>query len=184
MFTSIRNTKKGFTLIELLVVISIIGVLSAVVLAALQTARTKSRDAKRISDIGQMRVALELYFDKADTYPTTTAAAPSIAGGADGGIVVVFNYKFLPQVPVIPSRVKTETTYIYRGLTSAGADCAGAVSFCPKYIIGTNLERPDNVVLLTDPDDIIAAGNVFYGASNDCLVNTAGVADQCYALKS
>jgi len=183
MFTSLRNTRRGFSLIELLVVISIIGILSSVVLAALATARQKSRDAKRIADLGQLRVGLELYFDRRDTYPTTTAATPSKPGGADGGIVIVAAEKFLPQVPVIPSRVRTEVTYIYRGLTSAGADC-NAGAFCPRYLLGTNLERSDNVVLLTDPDDVIAAGNVFYGASNDCLVNTASVPDQCYALKS
>lgn len=60
--------KKGFTLIELLVVISIIGLLSSVVLASLNTAREKARDAKRILSLNQIQKALELYYDKCSTY--------------------------------------------------------------------------------------------------------------------
>lgn len=59
---------KGFTLIELLVVVAIIGILSSVVLASLNSARAKARDARRKSDLTQIRTAMEMYYDKYGTY--------------------------------------------------------------------------------------------------------------------
>jgi prepilin-type N-terminal cleavage/methylation domain-containing protein len=68
-----KNTKKGFTLIELLVVIAIIGILSSVVLASLSTARAKSRDARRVADAGQFRIAMSMYYDVYGNYPPCSA---------------------------------------------------------------------------------------------------------------
>lgn len=65
-----RNKNKGFTLIELLVVIAIIGLLASVVLLALNSARQKARDAKRLADVRQFASALELYFNDKSSYPT------------------------------------------------------------------------------------------------------------------
>ncbi len=65
-------SKKGFTLIELLVVIAIIGLLSTLAVVALNNAREKSRDAKRIADVKQMQTALELYYNDNNGYPSTT----------------------------------------------------------------------------------------------------------------
>lgn len=67
-----RSTNiRGFTLIELLVVIAIIGILSAIVLASLGSARSRARDAQRASDLRQIRNALEMYFVDTGSYPTT-----------------------------------------------------------------------------------------------------------------
>ena len=61
--------QAGFTLIELLVVIAIIGILATLLILQLNTARSKGRDAKRITDINQLQTAIEQYFDDNGSYP-------------------------------------------------------------------------------------------------------------------
>ncbi len=77
------SAKKGFTLIELLVVIAIIGLLSSIVFASLNTARQKARDAKRLAEIKQVMLALELYYDANNgRYPSSDMDG---CGGWDTG---------------------------------------------------------------------------------------------------
>ena len=56
------HTNKGFTLVELLVVMAIIGILSAVVLASLNTSRTKASDATVKQNLTGPREQGELYY--------------------------------------------------------------------------------------------------------------------------
>jgi general secretion pathway protein G len=65
-----KNKFKAFTLIELLVVIAIIGILTTIAVIALNNARAKARDAKRIADVKQIQTALELFFNDMNRYPT------------------------------------------------------------------------------------------------------------------
>lgn len=69
--------QKGFTLIELLVVVAIISLLASVALIAMQSAREKSRNVKRLADMTQMNTALELYFASYRGYPSGTFGQPS-----------------------------------------------------------------------------------------------------------
>lgn len=66
---------RGFTLIELLVVIAIISLLASIVLASLNSARQKARNARRVADLKQISTALELYFDSSNAYPNSSGGA-------------------------------------------------------------------------------------------------------------
>lgn len=70
-----RRTHRGFTLIELLVVIAIIGILATIVLVSLGTARRRARDARRIGDVRQVTLALQLYHEENGKYPADIYAA-------------------------------------------------------------------------------------------------------------
>jgi prepilin-type N-terminal cleavage/methylation domain-containing protein len=65
----ITQSHKGFSIIELMVSVAIIGILTAIITANLAVSKSKSRDAKRVSDIVQMQLALELFFDRCNRYP-------------------------------------------------------------------------------------------------------------------
>jgi prepilin-type N-terminal cleavage/methylation domain-containing protein len=97
----------GFTLIELLVVITIIGLLAGIVGVALNNARVRGRDAKRIGDMRQMVTALEQYLIHNGGYPTGTGSADT--GGSLLSDPTTFDSapealipNYVPIIPVAP----------------------------------------------------------------------------------
>ncbi|MBU0572262.1 type II secretion system GspH family protein [Patescibacteria group bacterium] len=84
-----KKKQTGFTLIELLVVVSLIGVLATLVLANLNAARQRGRDAQRKSDLRNIQTALRLYYNDYDKYPANMAS--NIAGcGALGESICIW----------------------------------------------------------------------------------------------
>ncbi len=144
--------KRGFTLIELLVVIAIIGILSSVVLASLNSARRKGRDARRVADIKQLQLALELYYDANGQYPTGLTTATLVTPG---------------YMSVIPKDPSSNLDYAYVGLQGS----ASSAATCSSYHLGTKLE---NNVTTTGPlaGDADAAVGGSFGATSDGAVCT------------
>lgn len=76
-----KNIKpNGFTVLELLIVLAIVGLLILVGSVLLGTARERSRDSKRLSDLDVTRRALEDYFHNNNRYPQ--APTPMVLGTA------------------------------------------------------------------------------------------------------
>lgn len=153
-----KKMSSGFTLIELLVVIAIIGILSSVVLASLNGARKKGRDARRLSDIKQLETALELYYDdNKNSYP------PNLAALVTAGVIA--------SIPLDPQGA----SYQYDDQTATGVCTANPpTTKCLSYTLGANMEG-------TVPDGDV--DNDQYVGTLSCADGGPGAAVNYYCVK-
>ena len=167
--------QKGFTLVELLAVIAIIGVIAAVILVNLTSARSKSRDARRLADIYQFQKALELYYDDNKQYPPSTGAtAPNSSwSNSNDSSWATLQTELVPYLSLLP---------IDPSQSSSG--WAGAGQFSYAYFstgYGCNRQWFMIVILLeraSGPDPGVKAcdGTVFQygGAGANTAIKTFG----------
>ena len=140
----LRNKNKGFTLIELLVVIAIIGLLASVVLLALNSARAKSRDAKRIADMRQVASAMELYFNDHSAYPTSSSNNAPAAFGSEANLKTLLTPQYIGQLPTEPTPQdgscgvsgNSSNQYYWLGQTNLNSGAAYTITFCLGGVTG------------------------------------------------
>lgn len=120
-----KNRSQGFTLIELLVVIAIIGILSAVVLASLNTARSKAKDASVQTSLDSMRVQAEIFYGS----NTNSYSGVCLATSANNGLAALTAAAVANNALTVSLNTTNGTAGTYNTVTchdSAGAWAAEA----------------------------------------------------------
>lgn len=161
-----RNFRTGFTLIELLVVISIISLIASVVLAALNTAKAKARDAQILSDIRTLATVMELYYDDHGYYPPASNSVNCCGNFAPvqlkgNNTDSFFKSQLEPYLKQLPN----PTTYTDQSFKGAGWGWGGSGFSRISY------NRPWGY-----------KNEIYTGAGVICDPSSWGVSKNCYIL--
>lgn len=117
LFQPTNKQNLGFTLIELLVVISIIGILLALSVFGLQSARQSARDGTRKTGLEQIRSGLEIYKADCGSYPLTAQVVGGSALTGPTGISGCTGNTYISKVPTDPIPGTYSYAYSSDGVT-------------------------------------------------------------------
>ena len=109
---------RGYTLVELMVAISILALLFVAGVTSYSKATQRSRDAKRKSDIEQLRSALEMYRADNGTYPSTQGEVPIFPAPwkdiADAEYALLKDALVPNYIPELPTDSQSGFSYWYQ----------------------------------------------------------------------
>lgn len=107
---------KGFTLIELLVVVSLIGILATLVVANLNSARERARDAQRKSDMRSIQTALRLYYNDNAGYPQSSSGNIVGCDGSSCTWGSAWTSNSITYMNILPGDPLSDQSYTYTGV--------------------------------------------------------------------
>ena len=148
-----NKKSRGFTLIELLVVIAIIGILATIVLVSLNTARAKARDTKRLGDLRQVALAMEMYYDDNAKYP-----GGSETSGCDDWAAMKTAIETGGYMTVVPSDPINSGTNVYTLESNE-----------QSYILRAQLENTNNPAFDVDVDGVVMSCNCDDASNYYCI---------------
>ena len=115
-----NSQTRGFTLIELLVVIAIIGILSSIVLASLNSARTKAQNTQRITELRELSKALKAYFADTGSFPSNVYSGVEVYSSDPNFLPQLVSGGYISAIPQGPA-TNSYAYYLYGAGSQAGA---------------------------------------------------------------
>jgi prepilin-type N-terminal cleavage/methylation domain-containing protein/prepilin-type processing-associated H-X9-DG protein len=161
-------SRRGFTLIELLVVIAIIAILAAILFPVFASARAKARQATSISNLRQLGLAVSMYVQDYDAYPTHSS--PSNLSPRTRWPDTIFPYvrnEAMFRSPGAPEgaflKSFAHNPRMFYGGYGYNYQYLGNTRF-PFVAVDADIERPADTIAIADTD----------GSSFDAGVRNAG----------
>jgi prepilin-type N-terminal cleavage/methylation domain-containing protein len=168
--------ERGFTLVELLVVIAIIGVLVALLLPAVQSAREAARRSQCTNNIKQIVLGCQNFHDTYGTVPNIVSYTPTGGGGTTGGFgagwgFLPFLLPYVEQKPLFDT-INFNSNCCCNSLTQVHKAYISAFT-CPSDPLGKAL-MPDRGLPTTSCNDGSGSA-VFTGTLTGSTTTSAGL---------
>ena len=122
------KSQKGFTLIEMVIVIAVIGILMGLVFNGTRSVQSNARDTRRLADLKKIQTYLELYYNKCNYYPGTTASCQKSTPSNWAGLKIALG--LVADSGDIPENDPSGNSYYY---------AVAEDSF--SYLLGAEMER-------------------------------------------
>lgn len=168
---------RGFTLLELLAVITIIGILATLAVVGITNATRRGRDARRNSDLVNIKQALELYAQDNFQYPAGTGTMVAFDGDSatatptEGPLAVLRTGGYLTSIPSDP---RNSGIFQYK----YNSDAQGT-----NFVLQVDLEDRRTRQALASPADCTASTTDLTTKGNGVLQN-AGNNAACLRLSN